>query len=40
VSARPGGEYDITTGECFGERKLKLRKYDVVRRGEDIYVVA
>jgi nitrite reductase/ring-hydroxylating ferredoxin subunit len=35
-----GYEYDIKTGECVGDRKLKLRKYDVVRRGEDIYVVA
>ena len=52
ISARPsatrcissvpwhGYEYDIKTGECVGDRKLKLRKYDVVRRGEDIYVVA
>jgi nitrite reductase/ring-hydroxylating ferredoxin subunit len=35
-----GWEYDIETGECAGDRKLKLRKYDVVRRGEDIFVVA
>ncbi len=35
-----GYEYDITTGECVGDRKLKLRKYEVVRRGEDIFVVA
>ena len=35
-----GYEYDIRTGECVGNRKLKLRKYDVVRRGEDIFVVA
>jgi nitrite reductase/ring-hydroxylating ferredoxin subunit len=35
-----GWEYDIKTGECAGDRKLKLRKYDVVRRGEDIFVVA
>jgi nitrite reductase/ring-hydroxylating ferredoxin subunit len=35
-----GYEYDMKTGECVGDRKLKLRKYDVVRRGEDIYVVA
>ena len=26
--------------QCVGDRKLKLRKYDVVRRGDDIYVVA
>jgi len=35
-----GYEYEITTGECVGDRKLKLRKYDVVQRGEEIYVVA
>ena len=35
-----GWEYDIKTGECAGDRKLKLRKYDVVCRGEDIFVVA
>jgi nitrite reductase/ring-hydroxylating ferredoxin subunit len=35
-----GWEYDVTTGECAGDRKLRLRKYDVVRRGEDIFVVA
>ena len=33
-------EYDLKTGECIGDRKLKLRKYEVVSRGEDIYVVA
>ena len=35
-----GYEYDIKTGECVGDRRLKLRKYDVVRRGDDIFVVA
>ena len=35
-----GYEYDLKTGECIGDRKLKLRKYDIVKRGEDIYVVA
>ena len=35
-----GYEYDIKTGECVGDRRLRLRKYDVVRRGDDIYVVA
>ena len=24
----------------FGDRKLKLRKYEIVKRGEEIYVVA
>jgi nitrite reductase/ring-hydroxylating ferredoxin subunit len=35
-----GYEYDIKTGECIGDRRLKLRKFEVVKRGEDIYVVA
>jgi hypothetical protein len=30
----------MKTGEFCGDRKLKLRKYEVVRRGEDVYVVA
>ena len=33
-------EYDIKTGECVGDRKLKLRKFEVVKRGDEIYVVA
>lgn len=35
-----GYEYDIKSGECIGDRKQKLRKYEVVRRGNEIYVVA
>jgi nitrite reductase/ring-hydroxylating ferredoxin subunit len=34
-----GYEYDMKTGECIADRNLKLRKYDVVRRGDDIFVV-
>jgi nitrite reductase/ring-hydroxylating ferredoxin subunit len=34
-----GYEYDLKTGECVGDRRLKLRKFDVVRRGEDVFVV-
>jgi nitrite reductase/ring-hydroxylating ferredoxin subunit len=34
-----GYEYDIKTCECVADRKLRLAKYDVVRRGDDIYVV-
>jgi nitrite reductase/ring-hydroxylating ferredoxin subunit len=34
-----GYEYDIKTGECIADRRLKLRKFEVVRRGEDIFVV-
>ena len=35
-----GYEYELETGRCVGDRRLKLKKYDVVRRGDDIYVVA
>jgi nitrite reductase/ring-hydroxylating ferredoxin subunit len=35
-----GYEYDLRTGECAADRRLKLKSYDVVRRGEDVYVVA
>lgn len=35
-----GYEYDIRTGECAADRRLKLKTYEVVRRGEDIYVRA
>jgi len=35
-----GYEYELKTGECVGDRKLKLRKYEVVRRGDDVFVVA
>ena len=35
-----GYEYDLTTGQCIGDSKLKLKKFAVVRRGDDIYVVA
>lgn len=34
-----GYEYDLKTGECAADRKLRLKKFDVVRRGEDVYVV-
>ena len=35
-----GWEYDLKTGECVGDRSQKLRRYDIVTRGDDIYVVA
>ena len=35
-----GYEYDLKTGECAADRNLKLKSFEVVRRGEDIYVVA
>lgn len=35
-----GYAYDMKTGECIGDRKLKLRKYDVVEKNGDLYVRA
>jgi len=35
-----GYEYDIKTGECISDRRLKLRKYKVIQREDDLYVVA
>jgi len=34
-----GYEYDIKTGECAGNRRLRLRAFEVVRRGTDLYVL-
>jgi nitrite reductase/ring-hydroxylating ferredoxin subunit len=35
-----GMEYDMKTGECVADRRMKLRKYKVVQKGDDVYVVA
>jgi nitrite reductase/ring-hydroxylating ferredoxin subunit len=35
-----GYEYDITTGECVGDRRLKLRTYPVEERNGQVFVVA
>jgi len=35
-----GYEYDLRTGEFVGDRKLKLRRYEVVQKGDEVYVVA
>jgi nitrite reductase/ring-hydroxylating ferredoxin subunit len=35
-----GYEYDMQTGECASDRRLKLRKYEVIQKGDEIYVVA
>src|SRR5262252_812152 len=34
-----GYEYDLKTGEFVGDRRLKLRKYEVVQKGDDVYVL-
>jgi nitrite reductase/ring-hydroxylating ferredoxin subunit len=35
-----GMEYNIKTGECASDRRLKLKKYEIVRKGGDVYVLA
>jgi nitrite reductase/ring-hydroxylating ferredoxin subunit len=35
-----GWEYDIETGECAANRRIKLRRYEAVQRGDDVYVIA
>jgi nitrite reductase/ring-hydroxylating ferredoxin subunit len=35
-----GMEYNIKTGECASDRRLKLKKYEIVRKGDDVYVIA
>lgn len=35
-----GFEYDLKTGECVGNRKMKLRSFTVVERDGEIFVVA
>ena len=35
-----GMEYDMKTGECVSDRKMRLRKYQVVEKGDEVYVVA
>jgi len=34
-----GYEYDLTTGECAADRRRRLRRYEVVERGDEIYVL-
>jgi len=35
-----GMEYDIKTGECVSDRRMKLKKYKVFQKGDDVYVDA
>jgi nitrite reductase/ring-hydroxylating ferredoxin subunit len=30
----------MKTGECVSDRKMKLRKYPVLQKGDEVYVVA
>lgn len=34
-----GWEYDLATGECAADRSLRLKKYEVVQRGDAVYVI-
>ena len=35
-----GMEYDMKTGECISDRKMKLKKFQVLEKGDEVYVVA
>jgi nitrite reductase (NADH) small subunit len=35
-----GWEYDLRTGECATDRRLRLRRYEVVVRDGEVFVVA
>ena len=35
-----GMEYDMKTGECVSDRRLKLKKYQIIRKGDEVYVLA
>lgn len=34
-----GTEYDIATGQCISDRAKKLRKFDVITKGDSVYVI-
>lgn len=34
-----GWEYDLSTGVCAGDKRLKLKSYPVIERGEEVYLV-
>jgi nitrite reductase/ring-hydroxylating ferredoxin subunit len=34
-----GMEYDMKTGECVSDRRMKLKKYRVLEKGDEVYVV-
>ncbi|HUZ34469.1 MAG TPA: hypothetical protein VMV19_20560 [Xanthobacteraceae bacterium] len=35
-----GMEYDMKTGECVADRRMKLKKFEVVQKGDEVYVLA
>jgi nitrite reductase/ring-hydroxylating ferredoxin subunit len=34
-----GWEYDLATGECATDRRIRLNVYEVIQRGDDVYVI-
>jgi len=34
-----GYEYDLRTGEFVGDRKKRLRKFEVIEKGDEVFVV-
>lgn len=34
-----GWKYDLATGECLGRPGMKLKKYEIVIEGNDLYLV-
>ena len=34
-----GYEYDLKNGECVADRRLRLKKFNVITKGEDVYVI-
>ena len=34
-----GWEYDLATGACAADRRLRLKRFRVVERGDEVYVV-
>ena len=34
-----GYEYDMRTGECISDRTIKLKRYQVQQKGDDLYVI-
>lgn len=35
-----GYEYDLETGECAADRRLRLHRYEVIERDGEVYVLA
>jgi nitrite reductase/ring-hydroxylating ferredoxin subunit len=35
-----GMEYDMKTGECISDRRMRLKKYQILQKGDEVYVVA